>query len=162
MKSDPQAMPAQEPITGDESPAELRAPYRALTQFYRAFNRRDLALMAENWAHDDDVAMDNPLGGIKRGWTEIASVYQALFDGPAVVNVEFFDYTVHETSGIFYTVGRERGWLRTRDTQLALAIRTSRVFRKLSGRWRQVHHHGSIDDPDLLHRYQAAVLGPAR
>ena len=29
----------------------------------------------------------------------------------------------------------------------------------MDGRWQQVHHHGSIDDPDLLSRYQRAVLG---
>jgi hypothetical protein len=32
-----------------------------------------------------------------------------------------------------------------------------RAFRRAGGRWRQVHHHGSIDDPDLLGAYQQAV-----
>ena len=36
-------------------------------------------------------------------------------------------------------------------------IRISRIFRRVDGRWRQIHHHGSIDDADLLARYQAAV-----
>jgi hypothetical protein len=41
---------------------------------------------------------------------------------------------------------------------LQLAIRTSRLFRRAPGdRWHQVHHHGSIDDPQLLADYQAAV-----
>src|SRR5581483_2146497 len=44
---------------------------------------------------------------------------------------------------------------------LPLAIRTSRVFRKIDGRWRQVHHHGSMDDPKLLARYQALVRSAA-
>lgn len=40
---------------------------------------------------------------------------------------------------------------------LEMAIRTSRVFRRISGEWRQVHHHGSVDDAELLAAYQQAV-----
>jgi hypothetical protein len=40
---------------------------------------------------------------------------------------------------------------------LALAIRTTRVFRRVEGAWRQVHHHGSMDDPALLRAYQDLV-----
>ena len=54
---------------------------------------------------------------------------------------------------------RERGYLERDGRRLDLAIRTSRVFRKLDGRWQQVHHHGSIEDPLLLDRYQKAVRG---
>lgn len=42
---------------------------------------------------------------------------------------------------------------------LALAIRTRRVFRQIDGRGKQVHHHGSIEAPELLARYQSAVPG---
>jgi hypothetical protein len=38
-------------------------------------------------------------------------------------------------------------------------IRTTRVFKRVNGHWRQMHHHGSFDDPNLLKNYQAAVLG---
>lgn len=147
----------QQPITGNEDQGDLSSPHQALVQFYHAFNNRDLAEMEANWSPSDDAAMDNPLGGIKRGWNEIRSVYQRIFDSPVRVNVEFYDYTLHEVGDIFYTVGRERGSLRSANTDLNLAIRTSRVFRRIGGRWRQVHHHGSIDDPELLARYQAAV-----
>jgi hypothetical protein len=56
-------------------------------------------------------------------------------------------------------VVRERGYFRLEENEVKLAIRTSRVFKKIDGRWKQVHHHGSIDDPELLARYQTAVLG---
>ncbi len=135
------------------------APEAALEQFYAAFNGRDLALMADNWAQTGDIALDNPLGGIRRGWTEIRPLYERVFSGPAAVYVEFHDYTLHLGQDLFYAVGRERGYFRRGDTDLALAIRTSRVFRQVDGRWKQVHHHGSIEDPELLARYQSAVLG---
>ncbi|MEK7717119.1 MAG: nuclear transport factor 2 family protein [Pseudomonadota bacterium] len=71
------------------------------------------------------------------------------------------DYTLHESETLFYAVGRERGYFERDGKRLDLAIRTSRVFRKLDGRWQQVHHHGSMEDPTLLERYQKAVRGEA-
>lgn len=147
----------KEPITGREDLGKLTEPAEALAQFYRAFNGRDLALMAENWADTDDIAMDNPLGGISRGWPSVRSVYERVFSGHARVTVEFHDYTLHRFGDAFYAVGRERGFLETPTARLDLAIRTSRVFRRIGGRWRQVHHHGSIDDAQLLDAYQRAV-----
>lgn len=151
--------PIQTAITGKESVGDLSSPYQALVQFYGAFNSRNLQMMSGNWAQSDEIAMDNPLGGIKRGWAEIQSVYARIFNGPAEVYVEYFDYTIHETAEMFYAVGRERGYFRLGDDEITLAIRTSRIFRKIDNRWRQVHHHGSIEDPQLLSRYQSAVLG---
>ena len=151
--------PIQIPITGNEDHGNMLSPYHALVHFYYAFNHRDIGAMAENWAQSNEIAMDNPLGGIKRGWSEIQSVYETIFSGPPEVCVEYYDYTIHETAEMFFAVGRERGFFRLGDDDLALAIRTSRVFKKIDGRWKQVHHHGSIDDPELLASYRAAVLG---
>lgn len=151
--------PMLEAITGKEDQGDMATPYQSLVQFYCAFNSGDMQLMAENWWRSDDIAMDNPLGGIKRGWEEIKPVYARIFNVPARVYVEYFDYTIHETAEMFYTVGRERGYFRLDDEEITLAIRTSRIFRKVNGRWKQTHHHGSIEDPQLLGKYQAAVLG---
>ena len=66
---------------------------------------------------------------------------------------------MHEAGDLFYVVGRERGELALSGPPLELAIRTTRVFRRdEDGQWRQVHHHGSIDDPLMLAAYQNAVL----
>ena len=103
--------------------------------------------------------MVKPLGGIKRGWTEIRSVYERLFNGPARVYVEFHDYTLHVTPELFYAVGRERGRFESAEKKLELRIRTSRIYRSSGGLWKQVHHHGSIESPELLAAYQSAVSG---
>lgn len=147
------------PITGKENKQALSAPLRALSDFYTAFNNADLAQMSRNWAQIDEAVMDNPVGGIKRGWEEIRLVYEQIFHGPAKIQVEFYDYTLHEAGEIFYVIGRERGELRFDQRCIGLAIRTSRIFRQIEGQWRQVHHHGSIDDPSLLTEYQSAVHG---
>jgi ketosteroid isomerase-like protein len=147
------------PITGGEERQGMSGPMRALTDFYSAFNGRDMEKMSANWVQTDEVSMDNPVGGIRRGWEEVRAVYERIFSGPASVHVEFHDYTMHIAGEIFYAVGRERGEFRSGGTIVPLAIRTSRIYRLVDGRWRQVHHHGSIDDPELLLRYQSAVKG---
>jgi ketosteroid isomerase-like protein len=152
-------IPTQKAITGNEKQGDLLSPYQSLVQFYCAFNSGNMQMMADNWAQSDEIAMDNPLGGIKRGRSEIQPVYERIFSGSADVYVEYFDYTIHETTEMFYAVGRERGYFRLGDEEITLAIRTSRIFQKLGGRWRQVHHHGSIEDPQLLAKYQSAVMG---
>ena len=150
--------PVQEAITGKEYLRDVTLPYQALVQFYHAFNTHNLQMMSANWLQPDEIAMDNPLGGIKRGWAEIQSVYARIFSGPAEVYVEYFDYTIHKMADMFYTVGRERGYFHAGGEEIKLTIRTRRIFQKINGHWRQVHHHGSIEDPQLMARYQAAVL----
>lgn len=153
--------PIQTAVTGREPSSDQTQPEQVLAQFYRAFNSKDLALMKQNWLQSPEAAMDNPLGGIKRGWAEIESVYRRVFESNAAVTVEFHDYTLHQSHDFFYVVGRERGELRASDgSRLALKIRTSRLFRKIDGTWKQVHHHGSIDDPELLKNYQLKVQAP--
>lgn len=147
----------QTPITGCETLTDLTDPAQALAEFYRAFNSRDLALIANNWALSAMISMDNPLGGIKRGWPEIRAVYEQIFAGPGRVEVAFFDYTLHQADELFYAVGRERGRLEANGRALDLAIRTSRIFHMNEGRWRQVHHRGSIEEASLLAAYQTAV-----
>jgi ketosteroid isomerase-like protein len=151
--------PIQEAIAGKEEQGDLSTPCQALEQFYCAFNTRDMTMISENWWRSDDISMDNPLGGIKRGLKEIGPVYERIFNGKAEVYVEYLDYTVHEADEMFYAVGRERGYFRSGGKEIALAIRTIRIFRKVDGRWKQSHHHGSIEDPRLLVAYQAAVSG---
>ena len=152
--------PTQEPITGSEHGINRTTAYGALVQFYNAFNSGNMESMSQNWANTPDIAMDNPLGGIKRGWNDIKSVYQRIFDGTAELYVEFYDYTIHEGGDFFYAVGRERGQFKANGQVIQLAIRTSRIYKKINGKWKQVHHHGSIENPELLKSYQQLVNNP--
>jgi ketosteroid isomerase-like protein len=151
------AKPIQEPITGKEELGDLSQPRQALAQFYNAFNSRDLKMMDENFAHSDDVAIDNPLGGIRRGADEPHKMYEGVFKSPANVHVVFWDYTIHQAGDVFWAVGRERGTYIDAGVEKELNVRTTRIFQLIDGRWRQVHHHGSIEDAKLLADYQNAV-----
>jgi ketosteroid isomerase-like protein len=148
---------ANSPITGRELNQELTSQMQALSGFYRALNERDIELMQRNWAQTSEAVMDNPVGGVMRGWDEIKGVYERIFSSPQPFRFELHEYSYHEAGDIFYVVGRERGEFHAGEMVLQMAIRTSRIFRRLDGAWRQVHHHGSIDDPKLLAAYQQAV-----
>jgi hypothetical protein len=69
----------QEPITGNERVLDVSDP---LAHAYRALNQRDITLMQENWERTGDAAMDNPLGGIKRGWSESVVFTRACLQLP--------------------------------------------------------------------------------
>jgi hypothetical protein len=129
-----------------------------LIRFYKAFNQRDLKLMKNVWLNSDEASMNNPVGGILRGWENIKMVYDKIFNGKAKVYVEFYDFTVHSTGTMFIVTGRERGFFEKENIKIDLAIRTSRVFIKENEDWKHIQHHGSIDNPDLLKKYQDAIL----
>jgi len=153
-------IPIETPVTGENfttCEADSCQKHGVLNQFYKAFNTGDMSLMQENWYNDENIAMDNPLGGIKRGWSDIKSVYERIFNGQAKVYVEFYDFTIIELDGGFVAIGRERGSVEIKGKKLELAIRTSRIFKLIDGNYKQVHHHGSIEDPVLLQEYQELV-----
>jgi hypothetical protein len=129
----PAIVTIEKAVTGEEQLADVRDPLHALSEFYRALNSRDLKLMEENWDASDESAMDGSY------------------------HFEFHDYTLHRFNEVFYVVGRERGFVEKQGKRLEMKIRTTRVFRFDGQRWRQIHHHGSIDDAQLLAAYQAAV-----
>jgi len=133
---------------------------RALLEtFYYAFNHRDMEAFARVWAEHELIQLNNPLGGILRGYQPIASLYRKIFDGPARVWVEFGDIVEFETDEMVVFAGRETGKFSHGNESLSLSIRTSRIVQWLGPKvgWRQTHHHGSIDDPLLLSDYQRAV-----
>jgi ketosteroid isomerase-like protein len=78
------SLPAE--ISGRETPAGDGSALDALIDFYRSFNASDLKALAANWAEGDAPSMDNPIGGIRRGWPAIRAALdraQAVTSGDA-------------------------------------------------------------------------------
>jgi len=146
-------------ISGEERPAGDGSPLDALKAFYHAFNNKDLAALEANWAEGERPSMDNPIGGIRRGWPAIRAGYEKLFGGPARVRVTFHDFTSDGGDDWHLFVGREKGVCVAGNSTIELRIRTTRWFVKIDGAWRQLHHHGSIEEPALLAEYQHAIFG---
>lgn len=80
MTSQPNTITGHEARSGDGSARD------ALIDFYRAFNAGDLDALAANWAEADAPSMDNPIGGIRRGWPAIRELtscrYIKAFSSP--------------------------------------------------------------------------------
>lgn len=149
-------------INGSETKAGDGSAQDALIEFYHAFNAGDLAALQLNWMPGDAPSMDNPIGGIRRGWTSISEGYLKLFGGRARVQVSFHDFSSQGAADWHLFVGRERGICATPTERLDLAFRTTRWFIRTDGIWHQLHHHGSIEDPKLLTDYQRLIFGDHR
>jgi hypothetical protein len=65
--------PVEKPITGKEPLGDLLEPTQA-----RGFNTRDLDLIDANFAPTDEVAIDNPVGGILRGREQPHLMYERI------------------------------------------------------------------------------------
>ncbi len=132
-----------------------------LESFYFAFNNRDLDVFGKVWANHELIQLNNPLGGILRGYESIAALYGQIFTGAALVWVELSDIVEFQAEDMIVFAGREAGEFTKNDRTLPLSIRTSRVIQwfGLETGWKQVHHHGSIDDFRVLDAYQQAVRG---
>lgn len=151
-------------ITGREEKQGLDPLTAALVSFYEAFANRNLERMEQIWTVADDARLYNPVGGVLKGWREIRDLYRRLFEGPTVVSVTFYDFAWYRSGSLACVAGRERGEARRGERVVPLEIRTSRLLRldEQSGRWEQVHHHGSIDNPCMLAAYQELVRGESQ
>ncbi len=135
---------------------------RALVEsFYYAFNQRDMEVFAQVWANHELIQLNNPLGGILRGYEPISNLYRNIFTGHASVWVELDDIVEFQSDAMIVFAGRETGEFTKGWKTVSLSIRTSRIVQWLGTDigWKQIHHHGSIDDAQLLADYQAAVRG---
>lgn len=135
---------------------------RALVEsFYYAFNQRDMGVFSQVWANHALIQLNNPIGGILRGFEPIANLYQGIFTGSASVWVALGDIVEFQTDDMVVFAGRETGEFTKNESTVSLAIRTSRIVQWFGADigWKQTHHHGSIDDPKLLAEYQHAVRG---
>ncbi len=146
-------------IDGNETKRGDGNPIDALIGFYRAFNTSDLGGLEAVWLGGSEPSMDNPIGGIRRGWEQIAEGYSKLFKGQATVHVTFHDFTSQGGDDWHLFVGRERGICRTATETLDVTFRTTRWFVRKEGAWRQLHHHGSVEDPQMLAAYQKLIFG---
>lgn len=130
-----------------------------LETFYYSFNNRDLDIFKKIWLNHELIQLNNPLGGIMRGIVPIVELYDRIFNGQANVWVELGDIVLYQSSDIVTFAGREIGEFTISGQTIDLQIRTTRFFGffEIEKQWFQIHHHGSIDNVDILDRYQKAV-----
>lgn len=67
-------------------------------------------------------SMDNPIGGIRRGWSAIRDGYAKLFGGNVTVTVTFYDSSSQGGDDWHLFVGREKGTCETPSATLDFAL----------------------------------------
>ena len=144
-------------LTDQVADAGITGALAALESFYFAFNNRDLDVFAKVWVPSELIRLNNPLGGILEGIEPITALYDGIFNGPAVVWVDFSDIVAYDFGDSVVFAGRENGEFTKGGVTIPLHIRTTRVLHRANGRWGQVHHHGSITDTGQLDTYRNAV-----
>ena len=127
----------------------------------QTFNHCSIEMLTKIWLNRPLIQLNNPLGGILRGYESIRDLYARIFNGATKVWVEFEDIVEYFSGDTAIFAGPERGEFTIGDRIVPLKIRTSRYFQysENDGGWRQVHHHGSIDNVELLKTYQDAING---
>ncbi len=148
-----------ENLIGKTRENNLDGAIACLETFYYSFNNKDLDTFKKVWLNHDLIQLNNPLGGIMRGIIPIIELYERIFNGQASVWVELTDIVVYQFGDMTVFAGREIGEFKINDETIDLQIRTTRFlgYSENEKQWFQFHHHGSIDNVDLLDRYQKAV-----
>jgi hypothetical protein len=131
----------------------------ALESFYHAFNHENAELIGSVWADDPHVRLYNPVGGIVKGGKEATDRYRSLFAARRNAKVTFHDIIGYHVESMSLFAGREDLTVEIDGTRTVVPVRTSRIFIYINGKWRQVHHHGSVDDPETLDWYQEVMTG---
>lgn len=132
-------------INGRES-GDLPLEYQALHEYYAALYRGDIVKMKDVWSKEKTTAFTSPLGEIVRSYEDIIQVHDELFSLPVKIDVEYYDIEITKLKNGFCSVGRERGTMTIEGECIDVAFRTSRIFIKDEGVYKQLHHHGSFED----------------
>jgi len=139
-------------------PRDADAVRAANTEFYNAFEGRDLDAMSRLWEHTADVVCTHPGWATLRGWPKVSASFFALFQ-----NTEHLQFILtNETAEVRGDVGWVTVDENILDVDGATTVAALNLFtRNGDGRWQMVAHHGSPvsasaeaprrpgDEPDL-------------
>jgi len=132
-------------INGKESNI-LPQEYQALHEYYAALNSANIKNMKNVWSNESTIAFTSPLGGIVRGYESVIQAHEDLFSAPIQIDVEYYDIEISMLNNGFCSVGREHGTMTINGKSIDVSFRTSRVFIKERGVFKQLHHHGSFEE----------------
>jgi pyrroloquinoline quinone (PQQ) biosynthesis protein C len=138
-------------INGKET-GKLSPEYKALSEYYNALNNANIDMMKNNWSKKEDVAFTNPLGGIVHTYDDVIESHRELFSSPIGIDVEYYDFKINKMKNGFSVVGRERGSMSIGGKSIDIGFRTSRLFVKENGEYKQLHHHGSFENLDIQNK----------
>jgi ketosteroid isomerase-like protein len=137
-------------MAGTEHPdaSSVRA---ANSEFYAAFEARDLDAMADVWEHSDRVVVTHPGWPTLRGWPSIAGSWDAIFRGTPYIQFVLTGEEVSVDGDIAWVTLDENilqamGGENDGDELAGARVAALNLFVRAGSGWRMVAHHGSTVD----------------
>jgi len=127
---------------------DKKAVMEATDKFYVALNsmfKGDLDLMKEVWSHADDVTYMGPGGGIKVGWDQVLTSWeaQAAMKLGGSVNAEDMSITAGNEIAVSNNYSKGEN-IDAEGKPQKVSIRATNTFRKEDGKWKMIGHHTDL------------------
>jgi ketosteroid isomerase-like protein len=118
---------------------------RANRDFYRAIERADLKAMGALWLRDERVKCVHPGWGLLRGFEEVMSSWEAIFQSPERLQFEVSDLEIEIAGDTARATNVERisGTARETGQQRSSEAVATNVYERVDGVWRMTLHHAS-------------------
>ena len=96
------------------------------------------------FSHREDVTLANPIGGVARGWEQVASTMEraaSQFRDGEITSFEIIEK--HVTPELAYVVREERARSKVggKEDIAPITLRVTMIFRPEDGTWKIVHRH---------------------
>jgi len=135
-------------INTQASENDEKAVKQVVSQFYVALNemfKGNIEPMKEVWSHADDVTYMSPTGGIKIGWQQVLTDWQAQAAMKLGGTVKPENMTITVGNNLAFTTNYEKGSnVDSEGKPIEVSIRATNTFRKEDGKWKMIGHHTDL------------------
>ena len=126
----------------------LRAVEAANAELYAAFEAGDIDRMSALWADSDDIVCIHPGGPIVRGRGLVLRSWSVIMANTTYIQFFLTDLEIGIVGDVAVVTCAENILTATDDAEVESFAHPGRVvatnvFRRTSGRWRLLVHHGS-------------------
>ncbi len=118
------------------------SPEAAEEAFYRAMQKRDLELMMNLWAEDDNISCVHPGGSRLDGRAAVRASFEQILRGSSVMEFRLSDVSHFYDQNLAVHVLHEHIRL-GKDGHFQPPVIATNVYRLADNGWRMVMHHAS-------------------
>ena len=121
---------------------EIRSASKA---FYAALNRMlagDASALGEIWSHSATVTTMHPIGGRQVGWDQVKASFDEVAKSSTGGEVTLTEQLIRVAGDTAYELGVEQARFAVAGEPLQVNARVTNIYRRESGAWKIVHHHG--------------------
>ena len=138
-----------------EAEARFDTSIDAEDAFYEAFESRNLSLMMQIWADDEQISCIHPLGAHLRGRRAIQRSWREIFAGSEGMHISRkLNFCVEQDDVVIHCVTETIELSGEKGSRTP--VTTTNIFRRTEAGWRLVLHHASplaheVDPLSTLH-----------